>query len=316
MKVIKIIGGVFVSLLLVLGALIFLMPAPEKPVPTGEHSIGISEFDVRNGKVWVSVTAWYPAKASEGESFPYMATYLAEALSQQQGLPAALLEDNRPSHAIMDADAMEGKYPVLLFNHGFGSFATQNLTQMEELASQGYIVLSLSHPTHSLVTKSQDDDLVYQSNPLNQEDIAQSIEIGDRTSEAMRASQSVEQWIAAAASLETGLFKSMPAIIQQWVSNNELVLNALSSLAVTHPDLPFSAQLDLARIGVFGHSFGGSVAAHLAFNNPQIKAALSMDSYIYPSSVQAAGTDIKSRAPICVFTAIPALRQRKRAWPG
>ncbi|WP_198158439.1 alpha/beta hydrolase family protein [Enterovibrio coralii] len=310
MKVLKILGGTILALVLVLVGVFFLMPAPEKPVPTGRYAVGISEFEVKDGATWVPVTAWYPASTNEGTAFPYMDTYLAEAFAQQQGLPAALLEDTRPSHAVINAEAAEGKHPVLLFNHGFGSFATQNLTQMEELASQGYIVLSLSHPMHSMVSKNAEGVLVYQRAPLTQEEIAQAVDIGDRTSKAMRASQSFEQWVAASSALEAGLFKSMPATIQEWASNNEVVLNALVSLSTTHPDLPFANQLDAERIGALGHSFGGSVAAHLAFNNPQIKAAMSLDSFIYPSSVS------DQSAPICVLygdTSTPPA-QESMAW--
>lgn len=51
------------------------------------------------------------------------------------------------SHSFMDLQLSdsENHYPILLFSHGFNGFRNQNTFQVEELASQGYIVLSIDH---------------------------------------------------------------------------------------------------------------------------------------------------------------------------
>jgi pimeloyl-ACP methyl ester carboxylesterase len=44
--------------------------------------------------------------------------------------------------------------------------------------------------------------------------------------------------------------------------------------------LPFAGRLDLSRVGVFGHSFGGMAAAHACQINRRIKACLNQDGAI------------------------------------
>ena len=58
------------------------------------------------------------------------------------------------SHSFMDLQLSdsENHYPILLFSHGFNGFRNQNTFQVEELASQGYIVLSIDHTFDAAAT--------------------------------------------------------------------------------------------------------------------------------------------------------------------
>ncbi|CZF77484.1 Alpha/beta hydrolase family protein [Grimontia celer] len=295
MKFLKYIGLGFLSLVVVLAVAFFILPPPEKPSPSGEHAVGVTEFEVTEGERWVLVTAWYPAVLSEGESLPYMEAYLAEAIGEQQGLPPALLEDPRPSHAVINAAALPGDHPILLFNHGFGSHAYQNLTQMEELASHGYIVLSISHPGHSLVTRRMSGELIHQDNPLDMDNIAILTGAMDKASVDMRESESFHDWAKAASALEQGQFVEMPSFVIEWAANNIAVLNAQGRLDTGVIETPLKGHFGTDAIGVFGHSFGGSVAAHLAYNDARVKAAMSLDSYIYAASLSES-----LNTPLCV----------------
>ncbi|PMN95248.1 alpha/beta hydrolase family protein [Enterovibrio norvegicus] len=296
MKFLKYIGYAFLSLLALLVTALFLIPQPDKPAPTGVHTVGVTEFEVTEGNKWVVVTAWYPAKPSVSRHFlPYMAAYIAEAISEKQKIPASWLKDERPSFASIDAKVISGRHPVLLFNHGFSSHAYQNLTQMEELASHGYIVLSLSHPGHSVVTKRQNGDLVFQSIPLEPEYAPQRIAAMDRAAVSMRSSSTINDWIDATSPLEEGLFRNIPAYVDEWSENNRRVIRALTRVNLGAISTPLKGHLDTESVGVFGHSFGGSVAADLAFSEPNIKAAMSLDSYVYTHSLQDT-----MKVPLCV----------------
>ena len=52
------------------------------------------------------------------------------------------------SNAFMEAQLSdsEERYPVLLFSHGLSGFRNQNTFEVEELASQGYIVVGMIIP--------------------------------------------------------------------------------------------------------------------------------------------------------------------------
>jgi hypothetical protein len=65
----------------------------------------------------------------------------------------------------------------------------------------------------------------------------------------------------------------------EWHTNDILtVLNQLSQLNdAPSSRLPFAGRMDLARVGAFGHSFGGVAAAHACQKDQRIKACLNQD---------------------------------------
>lgn len=71
---------------------------------------------------------------------------------------AALLRDiARPMHAVRDARADGGKYPVVIYAPSFAAYAMENADLCEYLASHGYIVLS--SPSMGAHTRSMTVDM-------------------------------------------------------------------------------------------------------------------------------------------------------------
>ncbi|HVR74960.1 MAG TPA: hypothetical protein VMT52_11535 [Planctomycetota bacterium] len=56
------------------------------------------------------------------------------------------------SVAVRDARPRTGRFPLLVFSHGNGGVRHQNLSQLEHLASHGYVVASPDHPGNAGVT--------------------------------------------------------------------------------------------------------------------------------------------------------------------
>ncbi|MFD2881538.1 hypothetical protein ACFTAO_45695 [Paenibacillus rhizoplanae] len=54
-----------------------------------------------------------------------------------------------PGHA-------EGKYPLIVFSHGAFGVRESNASTFTELASHGYVVVSIDHPYHSFYTQGAD----------------------------------------------------------------------------------------------------------------------------------------------------------------
>lgn len=50
----------------------------------------------------------------------------------------------------------DGTYPLLVFSHGAYGIKTSNGSTFTELASHGYVVVSIDHPYHSFYTQSED----------------------------------------------------------------------------------------------------------------------------------------------------------------
>jgi hypothetical protein len=134
-----------------------LVAAPEQaafdlPAPTGPHDLGTRQVRLvdpsRDRELMI--TAWYPARAG-GEPFaPYLSPVSAAAFDQgaaAMGLrPGQVDWGSVKTHARVDARP-EGRWPVVLYSPGYGSLRTLGTTAAEDLASRGYVVVTVDH-TH------------------------------------------------------------------------------------------------------------------------------------------------------------------------
>ena len=161
--------GLFACMLA--AALPILFPVPQGLAPGGPYAIGTTSMmrvDHSRKELYskdpddprrIMLQVWYPAQAGPGyEKAPWMpdSQIVAPVTARWVGLPAFFLDHLRyaQSHALLDAPLLEGEeeFPVLLFSHGYHGFRTQSTFLMQELASYGYIVVSLEHPYASMVT--------------------------------------------------------------------------------------------------------------------------------------------------------------------
>jgi pimeloyl-ACP methyl ester carboxylesterase len=67
------------------------------------------------------------------------------------------------------------------------------------------------------------------------------------------------------------------AALRRWVADTKAVLDQLKSLPAGSPAGRLGAKADLARVGVFGHAFGGIVAGQFCVEDPRCRAGLNLD---------------------------------------
>src|SRR5690606_39011641 len=107
-----------------------------------------------NDKRHLKVQVWYPAKhVPNSQAAPYVAD-LDEFTDPKTYEPYLHVK----THAVADAPvARAGKpFPVLVYNHGGGWSRFSATFQMEELASHGYVVMSVDHTGFSQTSKFPD----------------------------------------------------------------------------------------------------------------------------------------------------------------
>jgi len=112
----------------------------------------------------VPVTIWYPAAEdtqSDGtlqiEDFlpdgaPPLDEIIAELVDLLGGDPPVLDFSDRTFAGVVDASLRAGRYPLIVFSHGAGGVRFQNLSQVEYLASHGYIVVAPDHEGDATLT--------------------------------------------------------------------------------------------------------------------------------------------------------------------
>lgn len=200
---------------------------------------------------------WYPAvAAATGRPVPYLAgwpesqaTLRAHAERMFQQAFCEFEQGRIFSHAVDGAGAASGRFPVLVFGHGLGVPGFAHASQFEDLASHGYVVASVEHaPTAAFV--------LFPDGRIGSMDAPAWNAVGklppDKQLEFERAQ------------IEPGTLALRRAI-------DELsAIDAAGALA---------GRLDLARLGVFGHSFGAMAAMRASQTDRRVRAVLTQDAF-------------------------------------
>ena len=268
-----------VAVLVVLGAVVYLLSTATIaiPKPGGPHAVGFTSTTVSELTRIVTLDIWYPASSTAGcRAAPYNEAALRAMLAKYQGIPAGLNRET-PSFAFQDAPVLAGRHPVVIFNHGYGSFSKQNASTAQELASYGYLVLSLAHPGDSLIAQGADgqivefegQDEVYRQLRAAQNTPAFAAGLATHLAAQRRAGTPEAHLAATRALTRTPPYSLLGPLRQRWLDDTRVVIATLSQARLPQDggDSILSAA-DASRISVMGHSFGGVTALDIARNPP------------------------------------------------
>src|SRR6266508_5510909 len=125
------------------------------------------------------VQLWYPATGTAG--FPparYLPAGAARAFERLGGIATPVF-DRIGLHARSGTPVVSGRHPLVLFSPGFGMLTGFYTSLLEELASQGFIVLAIDHPYDAEVVELPGGRLVRKRFSDPPPDRALSIRIAD-----------------------------------------------------------------------------------------------------------------------------------------
>ncbi|PJF29318.1 MAG: hypothetical protein CUN52_09000 [Phototrophicales bacterium] len=128
-------------LVLLLTNSMLLAQRPDAPpyALRGDYAVGTRDFVIEDANRPLTATIWYPAQ--NPDNLPQTTEYRLNILRYENG---RALRDSLPF-----ADG--APYPVILFSHGSGGYRFQSTFLTEHLASYGFIVLAVDHPTNTIV---------------------------------------------------------------------------------------------------------------------------------------------------------------------
>jgi predicted dienelactone hydrolase len=254
------------------------------PAPTGRRPLGTTSLyliDPSRPDPWVPaqrvrqlmIQLWYPADADALDGYPrapYMTSATARAWEQLMGLPRL----NWPvtaAHLGAPAQPRAGGWPVVLYSHSLGGERTETTCLVEDLASRGYVVVTIDHVHDADVVVLPDGSVEFCAVPAPTVD------------------------------------EDTPTTTKEIVSRVADVRFVLDQLAVLnrggHPGhepwpLPrgLRGALDLDRTGMFGQSDGGSTTAHAMHADARIKAGVNLDGTLWTPQAEAG-----SNRPLLLF---------------
>ncbi|WP_405105258.1 alpha/beta hydrolase [Paenibacillus sp. FSL K6-1217] len=149
----------------------------------------------------------------------------------------------------------EGTYPLVVFSHGAFGVRESNASTFTELASHGYVVVSIDHPYHSFYTQGVDGK-VTTVNAAYMREVSDSNKDGVYTIEELYGL--TRKWMK----LRTG--------------DMNLVIDNILEKAGKDQE-PVYQLIDTKHIGVFGHSMGGAASVALGRERSDVDAVVNLD---------------------------------------
>ncbi len=248
------------SVLLTSGVLATLLPVFELPKPTGPYGVGtvtrhlidtsrreIHDLD-KNGPRELMIQVWYPTREN-GPGKPYRASNEVSWSKQHLALVR--------THAVEDASLAtdQDQFPLLIFEPSWTGRRNQNTVQAEELASKGYLVVGIEHPYSADLT-------VFPDGRKTTSTLGEFLDCASDASVAACLQASREQLAIRSA-------------------DARFVLDEFERLDRAKPADRFAGHIDFSRVGIFGHSFGGAVAAEVCRCDRRFKAGVNYDGLIF-----------------------------------
>ena len=239
--------------------------------PKGEYGVGTTVHfwtDYTRSEVYTTspsdfrsllVQVWYPAEIKPNYQKTTHLVYpkkSVSSISKTAGIPSGFGKHGTQlmSNAVQGANPLSGrKFPLILFSHGNGGLATQNLSQVEELVSNGYIVVACNHTYNASITFNKDgDSILFRRNVTWDEQASYHRKYYTRELIKYR-------------------YQDLAFILDELTKEK-------SQKGIANP---YRDLIDFNAVGVMGHSMGGGTSYYALLNDGRIKAALALDGWFF-----------------------------------
>jgi predicted dienelactone hydrolase len=234
---------------------VFALPKPTGPFPIGTkthhltdrsrvETCGMPGEQPRE----LMIQIWYPAD-QRGPGVPYRSRSQTTLKTEQ------LTRVITHASAGVPLSRSSDRYPVVLYSGAWTGRRNHNLVQVEELASHGFVVVGIDHPYGSASTAFPDGRVVRAA-------------VGD-----FLEGSTVED-----------VERSYSTVIRQLEirsADARFVLDEIERLDKLDASGLLAGRLDTSRVGIFGYSFGGAVAAESCRQDGRFLAGADLDGNIF-----------------------------------
>ncbi len=250
------------------------------PTPTGSFAVGrvIQHWTdslaldtlapIPGTKRELLVWIWYPSVAGQSvEMDDYLPARLRPKAEASGGanIWTLLTRDvsNVHGHSARDPEVspQQPSYPVVIMRAGASAPVLTYSTLAEDLASHGYVVVGFDAPYRTGRVVFPDGRMMRRTEQNNPEVCL----VPDRSQ----------------------MERCVSRVMTAWTGDIAFVLDRLARLNTSDSSGKFTGRIDTTRVGVFGHSLGGAVAAQFCHEDSRCKAGIDIDGAPHGSVIQA-----------------------------
>ena len=259
------------------------------PKPTGEYAVGTLTYTVQNdreetlprgGMRSVAARVYYPVLK---ESVRDLSRITALSDPMLKGFRRAFMvapdfrkhPEGNTSECYTGAPEIPGqKFPLIMFNHGYNSYREGNSFLCIDLASHGYVVISVTHSLESMCTELDDGTVLFYDKTLTRKMYSPMLGSMIAIYRLVKAKGSNEELARKFDALQRKYCRFMMERLPEWVKDTEAALR--------YAKQNLSGLIDFDRgIGASGHSFGGNTAYALCAENPEFVCGINMDGALF-----------------------------------
>ena len=240
------------------------VPRSTEPSPVGTRVMELVDstrddpFLANGTKREMLVRFWYPASVDRRcKLAEYTSPGVWKYFSELTRLPLPQVTTN----SCLDAPVADGAHPIVVFTHGYTGTFTDYTFLFEDLASRGYVVASIDHTYEETAVEFPDGRFV----------------------KSLVGSHLANTWRTDDQSLYFALSVRLDDL--------KFVLNELERLNTSSAN-PFAGKLDVTKVALAGHSFGGLTTWDGVQQDTRFKAGILLDPYLSGASVESTETPV------------------------
>ena len=259
----------------------------KRPSPTGEYAVGTFTYTVYTDrkealepgtKRKVPARVYYPVLKESVKDLPkakYMTENMAKGLKKSMHVPVnfkkAEAEGDNISECYENAPKIEGqKFPLIMFNHGLLSFRERNSFLCIELASQGYVVISVGHPYDAVCTEFDDGTHVFAMKGIQNKQYEPMLGGFFNAYKLIKYNGDNRELAEKFEELQQNYCAFVRSRITEWEKDT---MNAIKYAKENLSDM-----IDYSKgIAACGHSLGGAASYALCFDEPEIVCGINID---------------------------------------
>lgn len=220
---------------------------------TGIDESRDEKLGTKTGKRMVSARLYYP--------------------SGYNGEPEVVIK-NAAGRMYRNTDILSGKKPLVIYNHGYGSYMEANNKLCCELAEAGYFVVSVGHAYESAYMELADGSGIELDKSVKSKQIDPAVR-GTMAALRMKKTNGTPKEMYEVFDLFQKKYCTfLIERLREWAADVHFIVGMLKK--------DYCDYIDFERgIGAMGHSFGGNLAYYLCMNDKDFVCGANMDGAIF-----------------------------------